>query len=86
MTLAGKTDKPKHGSKQPARARKESSVAMSLLDQTRRSALVRSGDRRKEGKAMRQEVPFASHAEYAAASDRPDPVALLESQDAVRQS
>jgi uncharacterized protein (DUF2252 family) len=82
--LAGKTDKPNHDSKQPAQARQASSLAMSLLEQTRRSALVRSGDRRKEGKAMRQEVPFAAHAEYAAASDRPDPVALLESQDAVR--
>ncbi len=33
---------------------------------------------------MRLEVPHASHAEFVATSDRPDPLALLQSQDAVR--
>jgi len=60
------------------------SHANSLLEQSRRSAHKRSRDRRKEGEAMRQEVPLASHAEYEAAPGRPDPVGLLQSQDDVR--
>jgi uncharacterized protein (DUF2252 family) len=58
--------------------------ANSLLEQSTRSAHKRSRERRKEGKAMRQEVPLASHAGYEAAPGRPDPVGLLQSQDDVR--
>ena len=36
------------------------------------------------GRAARREVPRASHAEFAAGTYRPDPVALLESQAAAR--
>ena len=56
----------------------------SLLAQSRRSAHESSRDRRAIGRAMRIEVPLASHADFVATSDRPDPLALLQGQDAVR--
>src|SRR5215467_11449237 len=60
--------------------------ATSLLRQAMRTAHEKSRDRLKQGKAMRQQVPLSSHAEYETARDRPDPVALLQGQDAVRIS
>ena len=56
----------------------------SLLEQARRTAHERSRVRRAEGKAMRKRLPLDALAAFEAAADRPDPVALLESQDAVR--
>jgi uncharacterized protein (DUF2252 family) len=41
-------------------------------------------ERRVRGKAARAEVPRESHAEWQPPADRPDPVALLESQGAAR--
>ena len=41
-------------------------------------------ERRVRGKAARAEVPRESHAEWKPSADRPDPVALLESQGAAR--
>jgi uncharacterized protein (DUF2252 family) len=41
-------------------------------------------ERRVRGKAARAEVPRESHAEWKPPADRPDPVALLESQGAAR--
>ena len=41
-------------------------------------------ERRVRGKAARAEVPRESHAEWKPSADRPDPVALLESQGATR--
>ena len=41
--------------------------------------------RQKTGKEARQQVPPAGHAGWKAAADRPDPVALLEEQDATRE-
>ena len=41
-------------------------------------------ERRVRGKAARAEVPRESHAEWEPPADRPDPVALLESQGAAR--
>ena len=41
-------------------------------------------ERAAAGKAARKAVPRASHAEWDPSSSRPDPVALLESQEAVR--
>ena len=41
--------------------------------------------RRKKGKEARQQVPPSSHAGWKPAQDRPDPVALLEEQDATRE-
>ena len=41
-------------------------------------------EREARGKAARTQAPRTSHAEFAPASDRPDPVALLESQAATR--
>ena len=88
--MAGKVDKKKDEAKQPSKRpaardlQKELPRATSLLEQSRRSARKSSRDRRNEGKAMRQKVPLVSHADYAAAADRPDPVALLVSQDDIR--
>lgn len=40
-----------------------------------------SEERRKMGKARRQEVPFDSHAAWIPAANRPDPINLLQAQD-----
>ena len=37
-----------------------------------------------DGKALRSEVPRASHSEWSPPADRPDPVAILEEQAAQR--
>ena len=42
-------------------------------------------DRRTSGKAARQRSPLMGHAGWAPASERPDPVALLESQNLTRE-
>ena len=39
------------------------------------------GERRVQGKAKRQNVPRRSHGAWLPASDRPDPLALLQEQD-----
>jgi uncharacterized protein (DUF2252 family) len=41
--------------------------------------------RRKRGKEARQQAPPSAHAGWKPAADRPDPVALLEEQDATRE-
>ena len=41
-------------------------------------------ERRAAGKALRSTVPRTSHAEWAAAPDRPDPISLLEESDRTR--
>jgi uncharacterized protein (DUF2252 family) len=38
-------------------------------------------ERLEKGKALREVVPFSSHADWTPASDRPDPVSLLQAQD-----
>jgi uncharacterized protein (DUF2252 family) len=43
-------------------------------------------ERRARGEEARDRTPVSSHAGWAPASDRPDPVALLEDQDATRES
>ena len=42
-------------------------------------------ERRAEGKEARKRMPPSSHAGWKPAADRPDPVALLEEQDATRE-
>ncbi|HUL86087.1 MAG TPA: DUF2252 domain-containing protein [Actinomycetota bacterium] len=42
-------------------------------------------EREARGKAARQQVPPSSHTGWASAADRPDPVALLEEQNATRE-
>ena len=42
-------------------------------------------ERRAKGKGARERTPLASHSGWATASDRPDPVALLEAQNATRE-
>ncbi len=85
--MAATSDKPKRTVEKRAQdIRKALPRATSLLEQSQRTAHKNSRDRRKEGKKMRQEVPLASHAEYEAAPDRPDPVSLLQSQDEIRIS
>ena len=42
-------------------------------------------ERKERGKQARKKTPPRSHAEWTPASDRPDPVALLEEQDATRE-
>ena len=41
-------------------------------------------DRLAEGRAERESVPLEAHAEWPASADRPDPVGILEAQDATR--
>jgi uncharacterized protein (DUF2252 family) len=43
------------------------------------------GDRKAKGLAARERVPLAGHTQWRPAADRPDPVALLEEQDAARE-
>jgi uncharacterized protein (DUF2252 family) len=43
-------------------------------------------DRKAMGLAARDRAPLSSHTNWRAASDRPDPVALLEEQDSTRES
>jgi uncharacterized protein (DUF2252 family) len=38
-------------------------------------------ERRKKGKALRQEIPFDSHGKWIPAENRPDPISLLQAQD-----
>ncbi len=38
-------------------------------------------ERKKMGKALRQEVSFSSHGQWTPAADRPDPLSLLQAQD-----
>lgn len=47
---------------------------------------VSSVSRAEAGRAARKAVPRSSHAEFECASDRPDPVELLEGQAAARAS
>ena len=42
-------------------------------------------ERRARGKEASNEIPLSSHAGWNAASDRPDPIALLEQQDETRE-
>ncbi len=42
-------------------------------------------ERKQHGKASRKQVPLSSHSGWVPAADRPDPVALLEEQDATRE-
>src|SRR5438876_7060607 len=43
-------------------------------------------ERRAVGKSLRKEIPRYSHAEWSPASDRPDPISLLEEQNLSRQA
>src|SRR5271167_4918546 len=42
-------------------------------------------ERRSEGKVARERAPLAAHSGWIPASDRPDPVALLEAQNLTRE-
>jgi hypothetical protein len=42
-------------------------------------------DRSAEGRQARDRTPLSSHQRWAPAAERPDPVALLEEQDATRE-
>lgn len=50
------------------------------------SRLSSRAERRRAGEAARARVPLEAHAAWSPAADRPDPVALLESQDANRMA
>src|SRR6266536_3730924 len=52
---------------------------------TRRIAHPSVDERRAQGKEARNWTPRSSHAGWAPAADRPDPVALLEEQNATRE-
>src|SRR5437867_13426049 len=43
-------------------------------------------DRRAAGRALRKAVPRSSHAEWSPASERSDPISLLEEQNVSRQA
>jgi uncharacterized protein (DUF2252 family) len=43
-------------------------------------------ERRAKGKEARERTPLASHSGWTTAADRPDPVAILQSQDTTRES
>jgi uncharacterized protein (DUF2252 family) len=82
--MADEHKKPAPTTKSTAGRKRGSRRTTSLLEQARRTVHKQSRDRRTEGKAMRQQVPLASHAEFTPPADRSDPVALLQSQDDVR--
>ena len=56
----------------------------SLLEQATRTAHENSKHRREQGKVMRGAVPRESHSQFDLPPDRPDPVVLLQNQDAIR--
>ena len=66
------------------RARGALRQSASLVEQASRTAHQGNKARRAEGKAMRSSVPRESHSLYGASAERPDPVELLQGQDAVR--
>ena len=68
----------------PKRAGRELDDTRSLVAQASRTAHHNTTARREEGKAMRSAVPRESHSQYAPSSERPDPIALLQSQDKIR--
>ena len=76
--MAGKTKKS------DAKATREARRSMSLLDQAQHTAHRKARDRRAEGRAARNAVPLASHAEFTPAAGRSDSVALLQGQDKLR--
>jgi hypothetical protein len=51
----------------------------------RRIAHPSVDDRRAKGKQAQDRTPLSSHQRWAPAVDRPDPVALLQQQDATRE-
>ena len=51
----------------------------------RRIAHPSVADRKAKGSDARSSTPLSSHAGWTPAADRPDPVALLEEQDATRE-
>jgi uncharacterized protein (DUF2252 family) len=53
------------------------------VDKSENVVTARS-ERRKMGKALRLQVPRSSHGDWAPASDRPDPISLLQAQDKSR--
>ena len=65
-------------------SRKSFHRTSSLVEQASRTAHEANRARRDEGKAMRRTVPRESHSEYVPSAGRPDPITLLQSQDAVR--
>src|SRR5689334_19345541 len=50
----------------------------------KKNAHVPPGERAARGKTLRTETPRSSHGDWAPASDRPDPIDLLEEQAASR--
>ena len=52
-------------------------MAMKILQHV----LLTRAERRAKGKALRNQVPLASHGAWTPAADRPDPISLLQAQD-----
>ncbi len=48
------------------------------------AAGAEESDARRRGRALREQVPRSSHGEWAASADRPDPVGIIEEQNAER--
>ena len=73
--MASVKDKSKKHEK-PKKGRKRARGVLDLPKATE--------ERMAEGRAERESVPLEAHGEWAAPDDRPDPVGILEKQDATR--
>ncbi len=80
----------KSATKQAPTSAKRSVASLAHLADTERAArggrtgAVERDERRAFGRSVRDEVPRAAHANWAPASNRPDPVAVLEAQGKTR--
>ena len=71
--------RPRASESSRAMAKREKKRARGVLDLPKAVE-----DRLAEGRAERESVPLEAHAEWVAPADRPDPVGILEAQDATR--
>src|SRR5688500_8288357 len=79
ITPLGRGDTHPHRRVSRIMAKRERKPARGVLDRPKAF-----DDRLSEGRAERESVPLEAHADWLASADRPDPVGMLEAQDATR--
>ncbi len=52
-----------------------------MSDKTKAQSTLTREERKKTGKALRQQVPLSSHGDWTPAADRANPLDLLQAQD-----
>ena len=55
-----------------------------MSDKMQPNAMIARSERRETGKALRTQSPRSSHGDWSPEPDRPDPISLLQAQDASR--